>query len=132
MRDGVIAVRILARLPKVRDYLEWYLDWYEPEHPTTISKARSEVKRFIERFDHRPIDSIRAIEVGQYKRARPLDDKEAKETVGKEIRRLKAAFGAWPSNSMTWRRCAGCIGRTQRRRHCGSLWATPGRGEARS
>ncbi|WP_426353650.1 tyrosine-type recombinase/integrase [Stenotrophomonas maltophilia] len=43
-------VRILARLPKVRDYLEWYLDWYEAEHPTTISKARSEVKRFIERF----------------------------------------------------------------------------------
>jgi len=85
-------VRILARLPKVRDYLEWYLDWYEAEHPTTISKARSEVKRFIERFGHRPIDSIRAVEVEQYKRARLLDDKAAKETVGKEIRRLKAAF----------------------------------------
>ncbi|HIE0125270.1 TPA: tyrosine-type recombinase/integrase [Stenotrophomonas maltophilia] len=79
-------------MPKVRDYLEWYLDWYEAEHPTTISKARSEVKRFIERFGHRPIDSIRAVEVEQYKRARLLDDKAAKETVGKEIRRLKAAF----------------------------------------
>lgn len=85
-------MRILARLPKVRDYLEWYLDWYEAEHPTTISKAKSEVKRFIERFGHRPINSIRAVEVEQYKRARLLDDKAAKETVGKEIRRLKAAF----------------------------------------
>ena len=85
-------VRILARLPKVRDYLEWYLDWYAAEHPTTISKARSEMKRFIERFGHRPIDSIRAVEVEQYKRSRLLDDRAAKETVGKEIRRLKAAF----------------------------------------
>ena len=78
-------VRILARLPKVRDYLEWYLDWYEAEHPTTISKARSEVKRFIERFGHRPIDSIRAVEVEQYKRARLLDDRAAKETVGRRF-----------------------------------------------
>lgn len=39
--------RISARLPKVRDYLEWYLDWYE---------------------------------------ARLLDDKAAKETVGKGSR----------------------------------------------
>ncbi|WP_447945010.1 hypothetical protein [Stenotrophomonas indicatrix] len=63
-----------------------------PPHPTTISKARSEVKRFIERFGHQPIDSIRAVEVEQYKRSRLLDYKAAKETVGKEIRRLKAAF----------------------------------------
>lgn len=40
----------------------------------------------------RPIDSIRAVEVEQYKRSRLLDDKAAKETVGKDIRRLKAAF----------------------------------------
>ncbi len=85
-------VRISARLPKARDYLEWHLDWYEAEHPTTITKARSEVKRFIERFGHRPIDSIRAVEIEQYKRSRLLDDKAAKETVGKEIRRLKAAL----------------------------------------
>lgn len=78
-------VRILARLPKVREYLEWYLDWYEAEHPTTISKARSEVKRFIERFGHPPIDSIRAVEVEQCKRARLLDDKAAKETVGRRF-----------------------------------------------
>jgi len=50
------------------------------------------VKRFIERFGHRPIDSIRAVEVEQYKRSRLIDDKAAKETAGKEIRRLKAAF----------------------------------------
>lgn len=92
-------VRILARLPKARDYLEWYLDWYAAEHPTTISKARSEMKRFIERFGHRPIDSIRAVEVEQYKRSRLLDDKAAKETVGKEIRRLKAAF----NRGMEWK-----------------------------
>ena len=92
-------MRILPRLPKVRDYLEWYLDWYEAEHPTTISKAKSEVKRFIERFGHRPIDSIRAVEVEQYKRVRLLDDRAAKETVGKEIRRLKAAF----NRSVEWK-----------------------------
>ena len=82
----------MARLPKVHDYLEGYLDWYEAEHPTTISKARSEVRRFIERFGHRPIDSIRAVEVEQYKRSSLLDDKATKETVGKEIRRLYAEF----------------------------------------
>lgn len=35
---------------------------------------------------------IRAVEIEHYKRSRLLDDKAAKETVGKEIRRLKAAF----------------------------------------
>lgn len=57
---------MLARLPKVLNHLEWYLDWYEAEHPTTILKARSEAKRFIERFGHQPIGSIRAAEVEQY------------------------------------------------------------------
>lgn len=50
------------------------------------------MKRFIEGFGHRSIDTIRPIEIEQYKRSRLLDDKAAKETVGKEIRRLKAAF----------------------------------------
>lgn len=58
-------VRILARLPRVQDYLEWYLDWYASEHPSTISKARSEMKRFIERFGQRPIDDIRPVEIEQ-------------------------------------------------------------------
>lgn len=85
-------VRILPRLPTVKKYLEWYLDWYAAEHPTTISKARSEVKRFLKRFGHRSIDSIRPAEIEAYKRDRLVKDKAAAETVGKEIRRLSAAF----------------------------------------
>ncbi len=85
-------VRILARLPTVRAYLEWYLDWYEAEHPTTASKAKSEVKKFIAKFGHRPIDTIKPTEVEGYKADRLRKDKAAPETVGKELRRLKAAF----------------------------------------
>ncbi|APO93723.1 hypothetical protein OR60_21890 [Xanthomonas vesicatoria] len=73
-------------------YLEWYLDWYAAEHPTTAGKARSEVKRFIAKFGHRPIDTLRPVEMEGYKRDRLLTDKAAPETVGKEIRRLQAAF----------------------------------------
>lgn len=57
------------------------------------------MKRFIERFDHRPDDSIRAVEMEQHKRVKTLDDKAAKETVGKEIRWLKAAF----NHSVKWK-----------------------------
>ncbi|HEY9126618.1 MAG TPA: tyrosine-type recombinase/integrase [Acidobacteriaceae bacterium] len=85
-------VRIISTAPPVRDFLISYLDWYKAEHPTTYSKAKSEVKRFIARFGHRPIDSINAFEVEQYKVERLTVDKAAKETVGKEIRRLSAAF----------------------------------------
>jgi len=85
-------VRILARLPTVKAYLEWYLDWYESEHPTTAGKARSEVKRFIAKFGHRPIDTLRPTEMEGYKRDRLKVDRAAPETVGKEMRRLKAAF----------------------------------------
>lgn len=85
-------VRILPRLPTVRAYLEWYLDWYEAEHPTTAGKARSEMKRFLARFGHRPIDTLRPTEVEGYKSDRLRTDKASPETVGKELRRLKAAF----------------------------------------
>lgn len=85
-------VRILPRLPTVKQFLEPYLDWYEAEHPTTIRKARSECKRFLAKFGHRPIDTIRAAEVEAYKVERLRDDKAAPETVGKELRRLAAAF----------------------------------------
>lgn len=85
-------VRILARLPTVRAYLEWYLDWYEAEHPTTAGGAKSEMKRFLSQFGHRPIDTIRPTEIEGYKRTRLVTDKAAPETVGKEIRRLQAAF----------------------------------------
>ncbi|CAD7380681.1 tyrosine-type recombinase/integrase [Xanthomonas arboricola pv. juglandis] len=85
-------VRILARLPLVSAYLDWYLDWYAAEHPTTAGKARSEVKRFVAKFGHRPIDTLRPMEMEGYKRDRLISDKAAPETVGKEIRRLQAAF----------------------------------------
>lgn len=85
-------VRILPRLPTVREYLDWYLDWYESEHPTTAGKARSEMKRFIAKFGHRPIDTLRPTEMEGFKRDRLKIDRLAPETVGKEIRRVKAAF----------------------------------------
>lgn len=85
-------MRILARLPTVRAYLEWYLDWYAGEHQTTYGKAKSEMKRFIARFGHRPIDTLRPTEIEGYKTDRLKKDKAAPETVGKEIRRIKAAF----------------------------------------
>jgi integrase len=78
--------------------LEWYLDWYEAEHPTTITKARSEMKRFLGRFGHRPIDTLRPTEIEGYKSDRLRNDKAAPETVGKELRRLKAAF----ARGVTW------------------------------
>jgi len=85
-------VRILPRLPTVRDFLEAYLDWYKAEHPTTHGKAKSEVRLFIARFGHRPIDTLRPMEMESYKTDRLTKDKVAPETVGKEVRRLQAAF----------------------------------------
>ncbi len=85
-------VRIIPRLPTVRHFLDAYLDWYETDHPTTSGRARSECKKFIERFGHRPIDTIRPLEIEQYKADRMKLDGVAQETIGKEIRRLSAAF----------------------------------------
>lgn len=83
-------VRILPRLPSVDAFLEFYLDWYAAEHPTTHKRARSEMKPFRARFGHRPIDTVRPAEVEQWKAERLKT--HSRETVGKEIRRLKAAF----------------------------------------
>ena len=83
-------VRILPRLPEARRYLEWYADWYEGEHRTTSKRLRSELRPFIAKFGHRPIDSIRPAEVEMWKSERLKEC--APETVGKELRRLKAAF----------------------------------------
>lgn len=83
-------VRIIPRLPTVRAYLEWYADWYDAEHPTTGRKLRSEIRPFLQRFGHRPIDSIRPAEVEQWKADRLRE--AAPETVGKELRRIKAAM----------------------------------------
>lgn len=76
----------------MREFLDGYLEWYRAEHPTTHGKARSEVKKFIARFGHRPIDSLRPVEMEGYKTDRLTVDKVAPETVGKEMRRLQAAF----------------------------------------
>lgn len=83
-------VRILPRAPTVNAFLDWYLDWYKAEHPTTHRKAVSEVKAFCRSFGHRHIDSLRAAEVEHWKAQRLQT--HAKETVGKELRRLSAAF----------------------------------------
>lgn len=88
----VHGVTILTKTQTVAKYLEWYLEWYEAEHPTTVTKAKSEFKKFIEKFGSRPIDSIRPVEVEDFKRDRLRKDGAAPETVGKELRRLKAAF----------------------------------------
>jgi integrase len=85
-------VRILPRLPTVRDFLEPYLEWYKAEHPTTHGKAKSEVRLFIARFGHRPIDTLRPMEMESYKTDCLTKDKVAPETAGKEVRRLQAAF----------------------------------------
>lgn len=85
-------VRILPRLPTVRDFLEAYLDWYKVEDPTTHGKAKSEVRLFIARFGHRSIDTLRPMEMESYKTDSLTKDKVAPETVGKEVRRLQAAF----------------------------------------
>jgi integrase len=86
-------VKILPRLPTVRDFLEkHYFDWYDAEHPTTGKQLRSETKKFLTSFGHRNIDKLSAVEIEWWKVARLVDDEAAPETVGKEIRRLKTAF----------------------------------------
>jgi len=83
-------VRILPRLPTVDAFLDFYLEWYAAEHPTTAGKAKSEAKAFRARFGGRPIDTLRATELESWKAERLKT--HSRETVGKEIRRLKAAF----------------------------------------
>jgi integrase len=92
-------VRILPRLPTVKQFLEPYFDWYEAEHPTTIRHLKGETAKFMERFGHRPIDTLRPEEIEDFKVRRLRDDKAAPETVGKELRRLKAAF----KRGVAWR-----------------------------
>ena len=87
LRHGV---RILPRLPTVQQFMDFYGDWYKAEHPTTHRRLLSEVKPFLRAFGHRPIDTIRPAEVEAWK-AEQLKTR-APETVGKELRRFKAAF----------------------------------------
>ena len=91
----VHGVKIISRAPLVRDFFErWYFEHYDATHPTTGGKLRSEVKRFITKFGHRPIDSLKREELNSYTNDRLTKDKASRETVGKEVRRLKAAFNA--------------------------------------
>src|SRR4249919_3431507 len=87
LRHGV---RILPRLPTVQAFMEHYADWYEAEHPTTHKNLLREIKPFLAVFGHRPIDTLKAAEVEAWKTARLKT--HARETVGKELRRFKAAF----------------------------------------
>lgn len=83
-------VRILPRLPTLGAYMDWYAESYSAEHPTTAGKFNSEVKPLLAAFGHRPIDSIRPSEIEAWKSARLRT--HAPETVGKELRRFKAAL----------------------------------------
>lgn len=83
-------VRILGRLPTLRAFMDFYADWYKAEHPTTHGKLVSEIKPLLAAFGHRPIDTIRPAEIETWKKTRLQD--RAPETVGKEIRRFKAAL----------------------------------------
>lgn len=83
-------VRILPRLPTLGAFMEFYTDWYIAEHPTTGKRLGYEIKSWLERFGHRPIDTIRPAELELFKAERLKT--RAPETLGKEIRRFKAAF----------------------------------------
>jgi integrase len=94
LRHGV---RILPRLPTLQAFMEFYADWYKSEHPTTHAKLVSEIKPILSVFGHRPIDTIRPAEIETFKASRLKT--HAKETVGKELRRFKAALNL----GMVWR-----------------------------
>lgn len=83
-------VRILPRLPTLQAYMDFYADWYAAEHPTTARTFGYEIKSILSRFGHRPIDTIRPAEIELWKAERLKT--HAKETVGKELRRFKAAL----------------------------------------
>lgn len=70
--------------------MEFYAEWYKAEHPTTWKRLAIEIKPFMRAFGTRHIDTIRAVEVETWKAERLKT--RAPETVGKELRRFKAAF----------------------------------------
>lgn len=85
-------VRIIATAPRLGDFIDSYLEWYKSEHPTTIKQATSELRLFKMKFGSRQIDTIQPTDFVKYTTERLSVDRVAKETVGKEIRRLKAAI----------------------------------------
>lgn len=90
-------VRILPRGPLAKDYFEWYIEWYEAEHQTTAKRLKSELKSFLGKFGDRQIDAITAREIETWKVERLKT--HAPETVGKELRRVKAAL----ARGMAWK-----------------------------
>lgn len=83
-------VRILPRLPTLQAYMDFYTEWYRAEHPTTARTFGYEVRSILKRFGHRNIDTIRPAEIEIWKAERLKT--HSKETVGKELRRFKAAM----------------------------------------
>jgi len=70
--------------------MDFYADWYKAEHPTTARTFGYEIKPLLARFGMRPIDTLRPAEIEQWKAERLRE--RAPETVGKELRRFKAAM----------------------------------------
>lgn len=87
LRHGVT---ILPRLPTLAAFMDGYKEWYAAEHPTTARTFGYEIRPILARFGHRPIDKIRPAEIEAWKASRLRE--VAPETVGKEIRRFKAAL----------------------------------------
>lgn len=87
LRHGV---RIIPRLPTLQAFMDGYSDWYEAGHPTTARTFGYEVRSILARFGHRNIDAIRPAEIEAWKADRLRE--AAPETVGKELRRFKAAI----------------------------------------
>lgn len=70
--------------------MDFYVEWYRAEHPTTARTLGYEIRSILETFGSRPIDTIKPVEIEAWK-ARRLKE-VAPETVGKEVRRFKAAL----------------------------------------
>jgi integrase len=81
--------RIIARAPTLDDFLERYLVWYASTHPTA-NKARSALKPWRAQFGRLQIDALKPLMLEEFAahRLRTL----APETVGKELRTLKASM----------------------------------------
>lgn len=83
-------VKILPRLPTLQAFMDFYAEWYKAEHPTTARTFGYEIRAMLATFGHRPIDTIRPAEIEVWKAARLKQ--VSPETVGKEVRRFKAAL----------------------------------------
>lgn len=83
-------VAILPRLPKLQEFMDFYQEWYKAEHPTTARTFGYEIRSVLAKFGQRPIDKIRPAEIEQWKAERLAT--HSRETVGKELRRFKAAM----------------------------------------